>query len=180
MSKFKEGDNVVRKSDCISKAWLDECHKFGCSPYGSFTVKGIYGKYTESVDLDLIGSWSADMFELDQKLTASPLPAVTVGDSEPKDMKHDQGKPRMDLLIDGCPRALEAVAGILTFGAEKYADHSWQGVERGEERYKAALLRHLTAVSKGEATDSESGMSHLAHAACNALFILELELRKNA
>lgn len=97
-----------------------------------------------------------------------------------RDMKFDQDKPRMDLLLDGCPGALEAVASILTFGAKKYADHSWQGVEGADRRYKAALLRHLTAHAKGEKNDPESGMPHLAHAACNALFILELELRSTA
>ena len=84
----------------------------------------------------------------------------------------------MDLLFSGCPNALEAISSILTFGAKKYAAHSWQTVPQGDERYLAALLRHLTAVGKGETLDSESGMPHLAHAACNALFILELELRK--
>lgn len=94
-------------------------------------------------------------------------------------MKYDDGKPRMALLFDGCPHALEAVAQVLTFGAQKYAAHSWQTVPEGEERYKSALLRHLTAVGKGEEIDSESNLHHLAHAACNALFILELELRKH-
>lgn len=92
-------------------------------------------------------------------------------------MKYDSGKPRMDLLVDGCPNALEAVAGVLTFGAQKYAAHSWHTVPEGETRYKAALLRHLIAHGKGELHDEESGLLHLAHAACDALFILELELR---
>ncbi|MES9318070.1 dATP/dGTP diphosphohydrolase domain-containing protein, partial [Cutibacterium acnes] len=93
-------------------------------------------------------------------------------------MKYDGGKARMALLFDGCPNALEAVGQVLTFGAQKYAAHSWQTVPEGEERYKSALLRHLLAVGKGEAIDPESNLHHLAHAACNALFILELELRK--
>ncbi len=93
-------------------------------------------------------------------------------------MKYDGGKPRMDLLLSGCPQALTQVAEILTFGAAKYAAHSWQTVPQGDERYLAALLRHLTAHAGGEDKDAESGMSHLAHAACNALFILELEARR--
>ncbi|BAS69545.1 gp174 [Pectobacterium phage PPWS1] len=92
-------------------------------------------------------------------------------------MKYDGGKPRMDLLLTGCPQALTQVAEILTFGAQKYAAHSWQTVPQGSERYLAALLRHLTAHAGGEDKDPESGMSHLAHAACNAMFILELEAR---
>lgn len=101
-----------------------------------------------------------------------------IGTQPKKDMKYDADKPRMDLLLSGCPLALEAVSSILTFGAKKYSAHSWQTVERGDERYLAALLRHLTAHAKGEKLDPESGISHLAHAACNAMFILELELRK--
>lgn len=92
-----------------------------------------------------------------------------------KGMKFDGDKPRMDLLLDGCPNALLSIAEVLTFGAQKYAAHSWHTVEDGSSRYKAALLRHLTAHAKGELTDAESGLPHLAHAACCALFILELE-----
>lgn len=109
---------------------------------------------------------------------ASDVEVAVVKSAGPGGMKFDGGKPRMSLLFDGCPNALEAVASVLTFGAEKYAAHSWQTVPEGEERYKSALLRHLTAVGKGEELDSESNLHHLAHAACNALFILELELRK--
>lgn len=107
-----------------------------------------------------------------------PLPDATVAAAveDTIGMKYDADKPRMDLLLDGMPGALEQVASILTFGAKKYADHSWQGVPNGPARYKAALLRHLTAHAKGEKNDPESGMPHLAHAACNALFILQLEM----
>lgn len=97
-----------------------------------------------------------------------------------KDMKYDDGKPRMDLLFDGCPNALIEVSNVLTFGAKKYADHSWQNVHNGSARYKAALLRHLTADSAGQDTDDETNILHLAHAACNALFILELKLKEIA
>jgi len=93
-------------------------------------------------------------------------------------MKYDGDKPRMELLVQGCPNALEQVGTVLTFGAKKYAAHSWQTVPGGDDRYLAALLRHLTAIGKGEQNDPESGLSHLAHVACNALFILELECRK--
>lgn len=94
-------------------------------------------------------------------------------------MKFDGDKPRMDLLVSGCPNALEAIASVLTFGAKKYAAHSWQTVPNASERYLAAQLRHITSLQKGEVNDPESGLHHLAHAACNALFILELALRND-
>lgn len=90
-------------------------------------------------------------------------------------MKFDGGKPRMDLLLDGCPNALLRVSEVLTFGAEKYAAHNWKTVPDGPARYKAALLRHVTAHAMGEVNDRESGLPHLSHAACCLLFMLELE-----
>lgn len=99
-------------------------------------------------------------------------------DNDSGGMKYDAGKPRLDLLLSGCPNAINSVGGVLTFGANKYAAHSWQTVPGGEQRYLAALLRHLTAVGRGEEIDPESGLSHLAHVACNAMFILELEHRR--
>ena len=87
-------------------------------------------------------------------------------------MKHDQDKPRYDLLP---AIAIDELAKVLTFGAKKYAAHSWQGVENGLERYRAALLRHTFAIQRGEILDDESGLPHAAHAMCCAAFIIELE-----
>ena len=90
-------------------------------------------------------------------------------------LKYDTDKPRMDLLPF---EALEEVAKVLTFGAKKYADNSWQKVENAERRYLAAMLRHLAASEKGEIYDAESGLTHAAHMATNALFILWFEIQK--
>jgi hypothetical protein len=87
-------------------------------------------------------------------------------------MKHDQDKPRYDLLP---PIAIDELAKILTFGAEKYAPNSWQNVDDGEERYRAALLRHTFAIQRGELIDEESGLPHAAHAMCCCAFIVELQ-----
>jgi hypothetical protein len=91
--------------------------------------------------------------------------------------KDDESKPRMSLLIDGCPNALLEVGKVLTFGAIKYKDHDWLNVKDGVGRYTSAMIRHMVAKSTGQKIDPESGLSHAAHIACNALFILELELR---
>lgn len=86
--------------------------------------------------------------------------------------KHDQDKPRYDLIP---ANAVDELAKVLTFGAEKYAPNSWQNVEDGLNRYRAALLRHTFAIQRGETVDSESGLPHSAHAMCCAAFIVELE-----
>ena len=91
-------------------------------------------------------------------------------------LKFDTDKPRMELLIQGMPRALEEVGRVLTFGAQKYAAHSWKHVEDNQNRYWAAKVRHELARAKGEERDPETGLLHLAHEACNTLFLLELAL----
>lgn len=93
----------------------------------------------------------------------------------PVGKKDDKGKLRYSLLTEGMPKGLEAVVEVLEYGAIKYEPHNWQKVEGGIERYKEALLRHVNN-KEGLllARDSESGLLHLAHIACNALFLLEL------
>lgn len=91
-----------------------------------------------------------------------------------KGVKADKSKPRFGLIP---PHMLEEVARVLTFGAEKYAKDNWKYVEDGRERYLDALLRHALAYNKGEVEDPESGMHHLAHAICCALFIGEADLQ---
>lgn len=87
-------------------------------------------------------------------------------------IKYDIGKARFDLIE---PEFEEAIANILTMGADKYAPNSWQHVEDGKNRYYAALRRHLNAWRKGEKIDQESGMSHLVHVACNVMFLMHFE-----
>jgi hypothetical protein len=92
--------------------------------------------------------------------------------------KDDAEKPRLGLVLGGFPRALRAVGEIGTFGARKYTDNGWISVPDGEARYTDALLRHLLADFEGETLDPESGHTHAAHAAWNALARLELALRE--
>lgn len=87
--------------------------------------------------------------------------------------KHDTDKLRYDLIP---PECLESIAKILTFGADKYGANNWQGLEDFESRYYAALERHIQAWRMGEKIDPESGQPHLAHVACNAVFLLWKEV----
>ena len=88
--------------------------------------------------------------------------------------KDDQEKNRLELLP---PRALERIGEVFTFGAKKYDDRNWElGIKYS--RVFGALLRHLWAWWRGEGLDPESGMSHLAHAGCCLLMLLEFEALK--
>jgi hypothetical protein len=100
----------------------------------------------------------------DNKLTVKVLGGI----------KHDQDKVRLDLLPTD---AIEEIAKVLAHGANKYGHRNW---EKGFtwSRLYGAVLRHLFAWFKGEDKDPETGLSHLAHAGCNILFLLTFELRK--
>lgn len=90
-----------------------------------------------------------------------------------KGVKMDSGKPMMSLIP---PHAEKVVAEVLTFGAEKYAPDNWRKVPDAERRYLDAAMRHLNAYRSGDQLDDESGLHHLAHAACCMLFLLELSI----
>lgn len=82
--------------------------------------------------------------------------------------KYDNDKVRMDLVpLD----TVENMAKVLTMGAEKYGENNWQELPKFWSRYKAALLRHLAAIDKGELIDQESGLPHIDHVLCNAMFL---------
>lgn len=86
--------------------------------------------------------------------------------------KHDEGKWRFSLVPIS---SLLKIIGVLEFGAKKYALGSWKTVPNAHERYFNACIRHLTAWWDGEENDSESGLSHLAHAGCCILFLLWID-----
>lgn len=90
-------------------------------------------------------------------------------------IKHDQGKLPYDVVPFEC---LDELCKILQYGIEKYGKPSgWQYVEHMEDRYFAALMRHLSAHRQGEKLDPESGHLHLSHALCNVVFLLWKELQ---
>lgn len=101
---------------------------------------------------------------------AVPLPTLST------EAKRDTGKPRFDLLEDGCPDALLDVVKVMTWAVEVkgYRAHSWKEVPEARRRYRAAMSRHRNALARGELLDEESGLPHEAHIACNAIFLAQL------
>lgn len=83
--------------------------------------------------------------------------------------KYDAGKTAYALLPRVC---LRGVALVMTFGAAKYADDSWQNVPDGLRRYRSAAERHFDAVVlDGEVLDHESGIEHAWHYLTNHMFV---------
>ena len=94
--------------------------------------------------------------------------------TEPSGIKNDQEKAPMSLLDY---YALEQIALVLKFGAQKYAPHNWRNGFQFT-RLTDASLRHIGQWLSGEDKDQESGISHIAHAACSMLFLLWMERNK--
>lgn len=129
--------------------------------------------------------WPADPQELEQAMRADerdaagrdpwpPLawPYVTTSSPATSGRKDDGGKPDWMLLPW---RALRSVVRVLMFGAKKYGRDNWRLVPDARNRYWNAAIRHLVAWQQGEDRDPETGESHLSHAVCCCLFMLDGE-----
>ena len=87
--------------------------------------------------------------------------------------KHDQGKVPLHLLS---PVALIQIAQVLGHGEQVYGTYNWlKGMHWS--RIIGATLRHLFSWMRGHDKDPETGFSHLAHAGCCIMFLLEYEAR---
>jgi hypothetical protein len=93
------------------------------------------------------------------------------------------------------PHAIEAVAEVCQWAITKkqpkpYERGSWQFVDDFQRRYRAAMLRHTLNKAKAmigddvpsvadEPRDEETGLMELAHIATDAMFMLEMAVRKS-
>lgn len=81
-------------------------------------------------------------------------------------LRFNQGKPKWS-LVDF--KSMEPMIRVLEFGAQKYAPENWKkGLDTTE--ILESMMRHLAALMDGEETDPESGVSHMGHIQCNAMF----------
>ncbi len=86
-----------------------------------------------------------------------------------KGVKYDDNKPAMELLSS---KALIEIAKVMGKGKEKYGSDNWRN-GLAWRRVIGAAYRHLSAFNDGEDLDPETGLSHIAHLGCCALFLLE-------
>lgn len=87
-------------------------------------------------------------------------------------LRYNQGKRRWSLVHY---KSLEPMIKVLEYGAAKYTkdgvpgDHNWKkGLNQPE--ILESLQRHLAALMDGEKNDPESGLPHIGHIMCNAMF----------
>lgn len=89
-------------------------------------------------------------------------------------VKADSGKLQWSLMPF---KELEDVVKVLMLGAKKYSPDNWKKCD-DVKRYKDALMRHVISYVSGDEQDKESGLSHLAHAVCNCLFLMYFDKQK--
>lgn len=144
-----------------------------------------YDWYPED-DLELVKT-AVEPLESSQAMSVSPevnkavVEPPSASEQVSEGRKYDSGKPMYNLLPAD---ALEEVVKVLTYGSVKYNEpaheENWRKVQYPEQRYFAAMQRHVWATRKGEMNDPESGISHYAHAITSLLFLLQSQLEADA
>jgi len=86
-------------------------------------------------------------------------------------LRYNAGKLRWSLMDY---KAMEPMIRVLMFGSQKYDDHNWKkGLDKIE--ILESLQRHLAGMMNGETHDNESGLPHIGHILCNAMFYSHFE-----
>ena len=96
---------------------------------------------------------------------------MTIGDVNSNERgsgsRFNGGKPRLDLIP---LMGLEDCANVFEYGSKKYAPWNWaKGMPWSA--VVGCMLRHLSAIQRGEDLDPESGLPHVGHLMCNAVML---------
>lgn len=115
----------------------------------------------------------AEQRKAGQEMRAPAAPeAEKATEQDPEQIaKADAGKLRRSLVP---VQIIRDIAEVREYGNSKYGDpENWRQVDM--RRYVDALLRHTLAfVEASDGVDSESGIQHYKHMACNMAFICEM------
>lgn len=90
-----------------------------------------------------------------------------------KALRYNQGKPDYT-LIDF--QSLLPMVDVLTYGMFKYTTENktgrenWKGICENPKQHLESMFRHWMALCDGEPLDKESGLPHIGHIMCNAMF----------
>ena len=106
------------------------------------------------------GVWTKEQVEaMKQSLTNSPQAFQA--------LRYNQGKVEWS-LVDY--KSLEPMVRVLEYGCKKYARNNWRKGMPVTQIIES-MLRHTYKLLEGELVDPESGIEHVGHIQCNAMFL---------
>jgi hypothetical protein len=82
-------------------------------------------------------------------------------------MRFNEGKPHYGYIHF---KSLLPMVRVLEYGAKKYDLDNWKNPPKDKDEHLQSMLRHLIALLDGEVIDHESGLPHIGHIMCNAMF----------
>jgi hypothetical protein len=82
-------------------------------------------------------------------------------------LRYNQGKVEWS-LVDF--KSLEPMVRVLEHGCQKYARNNWRKGMPATQIIES-MLRHTFKLLEGELVDPESGIEHIGHIQCNAMFL---------
>lgn len=88
-------------------------------------------------------------------------------ENKERGLRYNDGKPKWSLVDFN---SLEDMVRVLEMGAKKYSTFNWQKGMPVSEVIES-MLRHTFSLLSGEINDKESGLPHIGHIQCNAMFI---------
>ncbi len=85
--------------------------------------------------------------------------------------RDDGGKPRWDLMPPEIVEVVKVLTWACTREVNPYPARNWE-IGMAWSKCFGPMMRHAWKWWAGEDLDPESGLSHMAHVACNAIFLL--------
>lgn len=82
-------------------------------------------------------------------------------------LRYNQGKVQW-ALVDY--KSIEPMVRVLEYGCQKYSKNNWKKGMPASQIIES-MLRHTYKLLEGELVDPESGIEHVGHIQCNAMFL---------
>jgi hypothetical protein len=167
---------IPKISDTITKEEYYGVDEFDDMEPAKITIDDEQNTMNIDLNLNAYTDFANQEFSIDEVIVDGRPLNTLLSSEEPlilsQGMKFDKNKHDYSLLPFA---AVDEVVKVLTYGAAKYDRFNWKKVEA--VRYQAATMRHFSAHMQGEKIDPESEISHLAHAICSLLYLLDFELK---